>query len=171
MTFALSSASRARLAAVHPALRAVVERAINLTTVDFVVVQGNRTRDDQMRLYGQGRTVQQCAAVGVPAAYAQPGKAKVTWTLDSNHIGGRAVDLAPYVGGGIEWDNSGKLGLWPRIADAMRSAASDLKVPIVWGGDWVKTPDRPHFELLRGWNRPDFSNVVSGVTSTEDFAP
>lgn len=170
MTFALSSASRARLATVHPALRAVVERAITLTTVDFVVVQGNRTRDEQMRLYGHGRTAEQCRAMGVPVAYAQPSKQKVTWTLNSNHIGGRAVDLAPYVSGGIEWDNSGKLGLWPRIAEAMRAAATDLSVPIVWGGDWKQTPDRPHFELLRGWDRPDFSNVVSGVTSTEGFA-
>jgi len=170
MTFALSTASRARLATVHPALREVVERAITLTTVDFVVVQGNRTRDEQMRLYGQGRTAQQCRAEGVPEAYAQPGRARVTWTLNSNHIGGRAVDLAPYVDGGIEWDNSGRLGLWPRIAEAMRAAADDLNVPIVWGGDWKSTPDRPHFELARGWDRPDFSNVVSNVRSTEPFA-
>lgn len=170
MTFSLSAASRSRLATVHPALRAVVERAITLTTVDFVVVQGNRTRDEQMRLYGKGRTAQQCRAMGVPEAYARPSEAKVTWTLNSNHIGGRAVDLAPYVDGGIEWDDNGKLGLWPRIREAMQAAADDLQVPIQWGGDWKGTPDRPHFELVRGWDRPDFANVISRVTSTEDPA-
>jgi peptidoglycan L-alanyl-D-glutamate endopeptidase CwlK len=69
--------------------------------------------------------------------------------MNSNHIGGRAVDLAPYVNGKIEWDNSGKLGLYPKIAKAMKQAAKELGVPIEWGGDWTSFKDRPHFELKR----------------------
>lgn len=157
MPFTLSARSRSRLVGVHPELVRVVELAIRLSTVDFVVTQGNRTQAEQDALYAQGRT--------------KPGKV-VTWTRNSNHIGGRAVDVAPFVGGALEWDENGKLGLWPRIAEAFESAASELGVPIAWGGRWTK-PDRPHFELARGWEpakRPDFSDVTSGVTSTEDSA-
>lgn len=150
MSFVLGKNSRARLKGVNPYLVAVVERAIQITKVDFAVVQGNRTRDEQMRLYGKGRTGAQCEAKGVPATYARPGEAQVTWTLNSNHIGGRAVDIAPYVDGQIVWDDNGKRGLWPHLAKAMRDAANELGVDIVWGGSWEKTPDRPHFELKRG---------------------
>lgn len=132
MPFTLSAKSQERLAGVHPDLRRVVERAIQLSTVDFIVTQGNRTPAEQAALYAQGRT--------------KPGP-KVTWTLNSRHVGGFAVDLAPWREGGIDWDDNGKRGLWPRIAEAMNAAAAELKVPITWGGKWTKTPDRPHFEL------------------------
>ena len=150
MTFRFSKTSLNRLATVHPDLQRVAKRALELTTVDFVVTQGNRTKDEQMRLYGQGRTAAQCIAKGVPAGYAKPAERKVTWTLNSNHIGGRAIDVAPYVGGGINWDENGKLGLWPKLAQAFKQAARELGVGIQWGGDWsAENLDRPHFELTR----------------------
>lgn len=130
--FKLSKRSLEVLGTVNPALQNVVKRAIEISTVDFAVVQGNRTQAEQNALYEQGRT--------------KPGKI-VTWTRKSNHIGGRAVDLAPYVNGKLEWDDNGKLGLWPQIANAMKLAACELGVKIGWGGDWEKTKDRPHFEL------------------------
>ena len=132
MTFRLSRNSLAKLEKVNPALVNVVKRAIEITEVDFAVVQGNRTQAEQNALYEQGRT--------------KPGP-KVTWTRNSNHIGGRAVDLAPFYKGKIEWDNNGKLGLYPKINEAMQQAAKELGVSITWGGSWKKTPDRPHWEL------------------------
>lgn len=132
--FKLSKNSLNKLEGVNPALVNVVKRAIEITEVDFAVVQGNRTQAQQNALYEQGRT--------------KPGPI-VTWTRRSNHIGGRAVDLAPFYKGKIEWDNNGKLGLYPKIAKAMKQAAKELGIKIVWGGDWVTTKDRPHFELER----------------------
>lgn len=149
MTFRFSKSSLDRLATVDPQLQKVAHRALALSSIDFVVVQGNRTLDEQKRLYGKGRTAAQCRAKGVPPEYARPGDAKVTWTLNSNHIGGKAIDVAPYVNGGIQWDDSGKRGLWPKIAAAFKQAAKELGVPITWGGDWTTTVDRPHFELKR----------------------
>lgn len=149
MTYKFGQRSLAVLATVHPDLQRVAKRAIQITEVDFGIAQGNRTLDEQKRLYGKGRTAAQCVAKGVPAAYARPTEAKVTWTLNSNHIGGRAIDVAPYVDGGIQWDDSGKRGLWPKIAAAFKQAAKELNIPITWGGDWTTTVDRPHFELKR----------------------
>lgn len=154
--FKLSQNSLKVLATVQPQLRRVVELAITKTKVDFGVAQGGRTLDYQMQLYGKGRTRAQCRAMGVPEAYAKPTLDKVTWIdpRNSNHLNGpdglgRAVDLVPYYKGVQNWDNSGRLGLWPPIAEAMKAAAKELGVPINWGGDWEGTPDRPHFELVK----------------------
>lgn len=151
MAFKLSNTSKKRLEGVDPRLAKVVNRAIELTLVDFTVTQGNRTKDEQARLYGKGRTGAQMTAKGLPAAYARPGERQVTWTMNSNHIGGRAVDLAPYANGRIEWDEDGKLGYWPKIAAAMKQAAKELGVTIKWGGEWQGSQlDRPHFEIPAG---------------------
>jgi peptidoglycan L-alanyl-D-glutamate endopeptidase CwlK len=39
--------------------------------------------------------------------------------------------------------------LYDVLAVAMKQAAKDLGVSIVWGGDWVTFKDGPHFELDR----------------------
>lgn len=132
MPFQFSKRSHELLANVHPQLRLVAIRALQLSEVDFGITAGNRTVKEQAALYAKGRTA--------------PGP-KVTWTMNSRHIGGFAIDVAPYVNGKLEWDDNGKLGLWPKIAAAFKAAAKELNVPIVWGGDWKTTKDRPHFEL------------------------
>ncbi len=119
--FSLGARSRERLRGVHPDLVKVVERAIEITPIDFTVTEGRRT------LLRQSELVQ----------------AKASRTMRSRHITGHAVDIAPLVGGEVRWD-------WPlfhRIAPAMKRAAKELNIPIKWGGDWVTCPDGPHFEL------------------------
>lgn len=145
MHFKLSTRSLNTLATVHQDMQRVVKRAIELTTVDFLVVQGRRTWDEQARLYGQGRTVNQMASAGLPTVYAQPTKPKVTWTMRSNHMTGRAVDLVAWVNGKPDWSTD--KGYYQVIAHAMKAAASELGVGIVWGGDWHTNKDFPHFEL------------------------
>ena len=149
MSYNFSQNSLNRLATVHPDMQKVARRAIQISPVDFSITQGKRTLDEQKRLYGKGRTAAQCRAKGVPVEYARPQDQVVTWTLNSNHISGNAIDVAPYVNGKLEYDDSGKLGLWLKIAKAFKDASRELGVPIEWGGDWTKTKDRPHFELVR----------------------
>lgn len=119
--FRLSRRSRLRLAGVHPDLVRVVERAIQLTPVDFAVTEGLRTRERQQQLF----------------------KAKATTTMNSRHLTGHAVDLAAWVDSEIRWD-------WPlyyAIAAAMKRAAAELAIPLEWGGDWRTFKDGPHFQL------------------------
>jgi peptidoglycan L-alanyl-D-glutamate endopeptidase CwlK len=141
MTYALGPQSRARLQGVHPDLVKVVERAIELTDQDFMVLEGVRTPARQKELYAQGRTA--------------PGP-KVTWTLNSNHFinpktgFGHAVDLVPFP---VDWSHT-KLDV---VSKAMFAAAWELGVPIRWGADWDRDgkprekgeTDSPHFELHR----------------------
>lgn len=121
--FTLSPRSYKRLEGVHPDLVRVVERAIAITEVDFVVLEGLRTKERQAQLL----------------------KAGASRTMNSRHITGHAVDLGAWVGKEVRWD-------WPlyhKIAAAMKQSATELIVPIVWGGDWRTFKDGPHFELDR----------------------
>lgn len=123
MTFSLSVRSKSRLQGVHPDLVSVVQRALQLTSVDFAVIEGVRTTARQEQLVAAG----------------------ASRTMNSRHITGHAVDLAPVIAGEVRWD-------WPPfhdIAKAMKTAATELGVPINWGGDWKTFKDGPHFELAR----------------------
>ena len=117
MTFSLGQKSRDQLKGVHPKLVQIVERAIALTTQDFTVYEGLRTRERQKRLVAQG----------------------FSKTMDSQHIPqadgfGHAVDLVPWIQGHPVWDWEGCY----KIAMAMDAAATEygLAQNIRWGGAW-----------------------------------
>ena len=119
--FALSQRSLQRLNGVHPDLVSVVQRAIELTAIDFTILEGVRTVARQQQLVASG----------------------ASQTMNSRHITGHAVDLGAILDGELRWD-------WPlyyQLADAMKAAASELGIPIEWGGDWQSFPDGPHFQL------------------------
>lgn len=121
--FKLGRRSVERLQGVHPDLVRVVERAIDLTPVDFTVLEGLRSPERQQALVASG----------------------ASQTLNSRHITGHAVDLGAWVDNQVDWS-------WPlyaKIANAMKAAANELGVSIVWGGDWRTFKDGPHFELDR----------------------
>lgn len=119
----LDDRSAARLAGVHPDLQRVVRLAAQITEVDFVVTEGLRTQERQKELFDKG----------------------ASQTMNSRHLTGHAVDLAAKIGNEVRWD-------WPlydKLAVAMKRAADELGVMIVWGGDWKTLKDGPHFELNR----------------------
>lgn len=110
MSFTLSQRSERNLQGVHPDLVRVVRRALQLTAVDFGVVEGVRTAARQAELV----------------------KAGASQTMASRHLTGHAVDLMAYIGDRGSWE----LPLYDDIADAMRAAAKELQVPVRWGGAW-----------------------------------
>ena len=134
MGFKLGKTSLARLKGVDETLVNVVKRAIEISEVDFTVLEGVRTLERQRELYAQGRTA--------------PGKI-VTWTMKSRHIEGKAVDLVPYP---LDWNDLEKFN---KIKDAMFQAAKELDVNLRWGADWNGNGeyrekgeyDSPHFEI------------------------
>ena len=121
MAFQLDARSLQRLQGVHPDLAKVIHRAAALSPIEFRVIEGLRTEKRQRELVASGASK----------------------TMNSRHLTGHAVDLAPYVGGTIRWD-------WPlfyKLAPAVKQAASEVGVPIEWGGDWKSFRDGPHFQL------------------------
>lgn len=120
--YTLGARSCERLQGLHPDLVKVVERAIQITPIDFTVLEGLRTKARQEQLF----------------------KAGASWTMNSRHLTGHAVDLGAWLDNQVDWS-------WPlydKIAQAMKQAADELDVSIIWGGDW-KVRDGPHFELNR----------------------
>jgi peptidoglycan L-alanyl-D-glutamate endopeptidase CwlK len=58
---------------------------------------------------------------------------------------GKAVDIAVLVDGKVTWE----FPKYQLVADHIKKIAKDMKIDIVWGGDWQSFKDGPHFELHR----------------------
>jgi len=110
MSYILSERSRGNLMRVDKRLIDVVKTAIQVTTVDFGVIQGIRTVEEQKILVEKG----------------------ASRTMKSKHIEGLAVDLMAYINGRGSWE----LNLYDNIADAMKKAALENEVAIRWGAAW-----------------------------------
>ena len=129
MSYNLSLRSRQRLSGVNPLLVDVVKRAIEITKQDFFVGEGVRSVERQKKLVASG----------------------ASRTMNSRHITGHAVDLHPHpYKGDHDVDgvpNSDDYDAYKPIVDAMRQAADELGVDLVYGYDWGW--DAPHFEMDR----------------------
>lgn len=104
-----------KLEGVHPAMTGVVERAIQITDVDFGVTQGIRTLDEQKANVAAGRSQ----------------------TMKSKHLlqedgFSHAVDVVAYVGPNVSWE----LNLYDNICDAFKQAAVEVGCSIKWGAAW-----------------------------------
>ena len=110
MSFSLSTRSLDKLDGVEPELVSVVKRAIALTKIDFGVVYGMRTKEEQEKLFAAGKSQ----------------------TMKSKHLVGRAVDLMAYVDGKGCWE----LNVYDDLCDAMKAAAEELGIAIKWGAAW-----------------------------------
>lgn len=117
--FILGDRSTKNLVGVNADLVKVVKRALELSPVDFTVIEGLRTKERQAELMKQG----------------------FTRTLNSRHIVGEAVDIVPLP---VDWNNPKPFGL---VAEAMKKAADELGVKIAWGGDWRTFKDLPHYQI------------------------
>ena len=109
MSFRLSQRSMDRLEGVHPAMTGVVERAIQLTDIDFGVTQGVRTLDEQKANVAAGRSQ----------------------TMQSKHLlqqtgFSHAVDVVAYVGPDVSWE----LNLYDNICDAFKKLQKRLGHPL-----------------------------------------
>jgi len=108
---------------IHPDLRRVIDRALQDSPLDFVVIEGLRTQDRQRQLVASG----------------------ASRTMNSRHITGHAVDLMPIGPNGPAFD-------WPlydQLGPAVKEAADKEGIALNWGGDWKSFRDGPHFELDR----------------------
>lgn len=121
--FRLGKRSRANLVGVHPDLVRVVERAIETSLYDFVVLEGLRTVERQRALVASG----------------------ASRTMNSRHLTGHAVDIGALVDGKLTWRTEAYRTLAPYI----KNAAAGIGVAIVHGGDWLSFHDYPHWELDR----------------------
>ncbi|MCB5320382.1 M15 family metallopeptidase, partial [Yersinia massiliensis] len=109
------------LIGVHPDLVKVVRRALEITPIDFKVIEGCRTVERQRELVKDG----------------------ASQTMNSRHLTGHAVDIVPLPDGKVSWEWK---YFYP-MADAMKQAATELGITVEWGGNWTTFKDGPHFQL------------------------
>lgn len=121
--FRLSQRSRKMLEGVHSDLVILVCRALQLSSVDFSVVEGLRDTNRQVRLVAEGKSQ----------------------THSSRHLTGHAVDVVAYVPGGDPWE----WRHYEAISEAFSKASAETGIPFIWGGSWKTLKDGPHFELPR----------------------
>lgn len=152
MSFKFGAKSEKKLAGVYPPLVRVARRAIEISEVDFGIVQGVRTQDEQDELYTQGRTTEEIRKAGIKNLVGKPHMAKVTWTRNSNHLPksdgyGHAIDVGAYLNGVYQnGDTAAEQALYPKIAEAMKKAAKELGISIKWGPDIGLKTDLGHYE-------------------------
>ncbi len=122
----LTAKDNEHLKRAHPDLAKIVKRAAEITTVPFIILESDRTVEQQKENVKKG----------------------VSKTMKSRHLISsdgmvRAVDIAPLDGKNASF-------AWPlyfKLAPIMKQAAKDVKVPVEWGGDWKTFKDGPHWQL------------------------
>ena len=120
--FNFSKRSEENLRGVHPDLVKVIRRALELTDIDFMVIEGKRNEARQRDLVASGKSQ----------------------TMNSRHLTGHAVDCAPLINREIPWKDWTKFRL---VADAVLQAGKELGIDVEWGGNWKSFKDGPHFQL------------------------
>lgn len=139
----LTATDEQRLKGVHPDLIKVVQRAAEITTLPFRVLEGLRSVAQQRENVKRG----------------------VSWTMNSRHLTGHAVDIVPFLNGKVSW-------AWPlyhQLAAVMKQAAVDVGVTIEWGGDWRKTKDGPHFQLPYRTYPAHTGSGFAAITPEEEY--
>jgi peptidoglycan LD-endopeptidase CwlK len=126
--YSLSRSSKEHLEGVDPRLIAIVDRALQITRIDFGIPQdgGIRTAYRQKELCLEGLSM--CDGT----------------IKKSEHQSGRAFDVYAYVDGRASWEKE-HLAM---VAAAILQAAAELNTPLSWGGLWSNFVDMPHFQLL-----------------------
>lgn len=123
MAFKFSARSLRELDGIHPDLRKVVDKALELSPFDFIITDGKRTIAEQRQHVKNG----------------------ASRTMKSRHLSGHAVDFVAIVDKKVSYN----LKYMEGIAQAFKKAAKELNIPINWGGDWKSFKDTPHIELSK----------------------
>ncbi len=135
------------LVGVHPNLVKILKASITDSPVDFTITEGLRTAQKQQEYYSWGRTKKNPnTGKMTKVTYADGIKRK------SNHQPkddgyGYAVDLYPYFDDKVQVQGDAVILALEEIADHIKKKAKELGIKIVWGGDWKKPYDPPHFQL------------------------
>lgn len=122
----LTKSSQRKLETCHPELQELVNEYVKRGN-KVQVVFGFRSKEEQDDVFKRGLS-------------------KLEWPNSKhNKNPSWAIDLAP-----LEADNSinwKDIDAFNKLGEDIKALAKELKIDIVWGGDWPSFKDRPHFEL------------------------
>lgn len=125
--FRFSQRSESNLNGVNPNLVKVIRRALELTPVDFIVIEGLRTQARQKELVATGKSQ----------------------TMNSRHLTGNAVDIIPV---NTTWN----IEEFKPLLKAVKQAGDEQGLKLRFGINWKDDPslpietkfiDAPHIEI------------------------
>ena len=125
--FKFSQRSENNLKGVNPDLVKVIRRALEITPVDFIVIEGLRTQARQKEMVATGKSQ----------------------TMNSRHLTGHAVDIIPV-------NTTWKIGEFKPLLKAVKQAADEQGLKLRFGINWKNDPalpietkfiDAPHVEI------------------------
>lgn len=127
--FSFSERSKINMRGVHPDLIGIMYQSLLITKVDFTVIDGLRTKEQQEQNLISGAST----------------------TMHSRHLPNKkglacAVDLVAWGDGQITWEPK----FYIDISGAVKHAADTLGLTIEWGGDWHSFKDYGHYQLPWG---------------------
>lgn len=132
--FEFNEKSKQLLELVHPDLKSLVYKALELCDIQFQVYYGVRTIEEQIELFNKGKSK----------------------TLNSRHLHKLAVDLYSEIEPNkANWDAKN----YKTINDAFTKASAKLNIQYTWGGNFTSFKDYNHFELAKT-KYPDNINIV-----------
>ncbi|MCE2516226.1 MAG: M15 family metallopeptidase [Alphaproteobacteria bacterium] len=135
--FSFSARSIKNLDKVHPDLQELAHRALQWTRVDFAIISGLRTKEEQNALVANGKS-------------KDP---------NSKHLHGLAIDFAAIdpATGKAGWDRA----LMMEVGCAFYHAAVERGTRMLWGGMWTGFEDCPHIELIdpRRWDGRQWTGI------------
>lgn len=112
--FRFSQRSEGNLNGVNPNLVKVIRRALELTPVDFIVIEGMRTQARQKELVATGKSQ----------------------TMNSRHLTGNAVDIIPV---NTTWN----IEEFKPLLKAVKQAADEQGLKLRFGINWKDDPFLP----------------------------
>ena len=131
-----------------PEFRRLVEELIKQLSekkIPYFISETKREPIVQKAYYAQGRDdlvmVNQLRhAAGLAPISPSENNRKITWTLNSHHMTGKAIDIYPMKDGSILWNGTEED--WKPIVEIAEALG------IEWGGRWTEK-DMPHFQQRR----------------------
>ena len=118
--FKFSERSLKNLELVHPDLSRLMKESIEVSTIDFGILEGLRSPERQQEVIAQGQS----------------------WTTNSRHLTGHAVDIGVFVDNRLNWDYAH----YEELFKIILPQSLRLKIPVTWGGKWPEK-DGGHYEL------------------------
>lgn len=104
-----------------------------LDEFDFVVIEGHRSLEKQMKCFEKGTSQID----------------GITKKSKHNYFPSLAIDCIPYKKGHNPFDGSKESDkMFDDMAKVFKRKARELNLELVWGGDWKTLVDKPHFELI-----------------------
>lgn len=144
--YKLSNRSKKRLNGVHPLLIEIIEEGITNSPYDFGIPPfgGLRTVEDQQKLYAKGRTEDSINKGEKPVTYVDGIRKKSNHQAKDDGFGW-AFDI--YI-----FDHETKRASWnveklSEVALHLIKIAQKKGVLLIWGGNWTRFKDYPHFEM------------------------